>query len=159
VSRTFLMRWRDHIRDSDLSSSAKLVAHTLSTYMDASGHAFPSRETLASGCSLAGRTVYAAINELETAKLLTVHRSRSRRGNRYWATGAEFFGQGTGQSVAGTRQSTHGTRQQLPTKALKAVESGWNSHQQGGTPAPIGVEEIRAQLDRLRGKTHRRDAA
>jgi len=54
------LAWRNAVRDSDLDSTAKLAGHTLSTYMTGRGLAYPSRETLARGASLALRSVDAA---------------------------------------------------------------------------------------------------
>ncbi len=71
------------MRDSDQSLSQKAVAHTLSTYMNGEGTAFPSRETLAAGASCNVRTVDAAIMALEDNGFLRVKRSKGRSPNFY----------------------------------------------------------------------------
>lgn len=78
-------RWRNAVRDSDLDPSARLAGLVLSTYMgaDANG-AWPSKATIAAGCGFKSiRAVDAAINRLEEAGLLEVHRSSGHRPNVY----------------------------------------------------------------------------
>jgi hypothetical protein len=70
--KSLLGVWRDSIRDSDLSRTAKSVAAVLSTYMDARGFARPGRATLAAGASVSDRTVDKAIDQLEAAGWLIV---------------------------------------------------------------------------------------
>lgn len=71
--------WREAIRDSELDRTAKLVAYTISTYMNASGEAFPSKPTIARGASLGQglRAVDEAVRRLTDAGFLSVRRSRS----------------------------------------------------------------------------------
>jgi hypothetical protein len=84
--RPLVLAWRDAVRDSELRATVKLVAHTLSTYMDAGGAAFPSKLTIADGASLKSeRAVDAAVLELEGAGFIDVSRSRGRSSNRYQA--------------------------------------------------------------------------
>jgi hypothetical protein len=80
--------WRDAVRDSDLSPTEKLVAHTIATYMTGRGYAFPAKETIAAGASLGRgrRSVDAAVDTLEASGFLQVERSRGRRAFRYQAT-------------------------------------------------------------------------
>lgn len=66
------MVWRDAVRDSDLPSTAKLVALVLSTYANGRGDAFPGRATLAGSASLSDRAVDAAIQRLELAGYLAI---------------------------------------------------------------------------------------
>src|SRR2546423_12170186 len=73
------------VRDSSASRTAKLVAYTLSTYMDRRGVAWPSQALLASGCSLSVRAVQSATLRLEEAGLLKVQRSKGRGSHRYTA--------------------------------------------------------------------------
>ena len=79
--------WRDAIRDSDLERTAKLVAHTLSTYMNAAGAAWPSRQTLARGSSISDRAVDSALTKIVSAGFLLITRSDGGRShtNRYAA--------------------------------------------------------------------------
>ena len=69
-----LARWRNAVRNSDVDATAKLVAYTIGTYMDANLVAWPSRQTIAAGASLGKglRSVDAAIDRLEAAGLLQV---------------------------------------------------------------------------------------
>lgn len=80
-------RWRNLVRDSDVDSTARLVALVLSTYMSSTGNgAYPSKRTLADGCGLnSTRAVDQAINRLELAGLLAVHRSKGHNPNTYQA--------------------------------------------------------------------------
>ena len=92
--------WRDAIRDSDLSSTTKLVAFVLSTYMSGDKlTAWPARSTIARGCSVSVRAVDKHILTLEERSFLDVLHSdggnptsrTSRTTNTYsrtlpWAT-------------------------------------------------------------------------
>src|SRR5213592_1465088 len=85
--------WRNAVRDSNLDPTAKLVAHTLTTYMDATGKAFPGKPALAEGSSIDKRTVDRALSRIEARGLLRIERTkggRQARGkaatNRYTAT-------------------------------------------------------------------------
>ena len=75
--------FRDAIRDSGLDLRAKLVAHTISTYMNGAGDAYPSKATIARGASMGVRTADRAIERLEAAGLLRVDRSGGRVSNTY----------------------------------------------------------------------------
>jgi hypothetical protein len=86
-----VIQWRDALRDSELDRTAKLVGHTLSTYMNGQGFAHPSKTTLARGASLGrpqqkGNTaVDGAIDRLEQAGFLSIERGRTRQGFKYSA--------------------------------------------------------------------------
>ena len=54
------LRWKLAIRDSTLDATAKHVALTLDTWMDAHGHCFPERPTIARGASLSVRAALAS---------------------------------------------------------------------------------------------------
>lgn len=84
--------FRNAIRDSDLDRTAKLVAFTLSTYMDSQGSAFPSKATLAAGASLGRgkRAVDAAIDRLEAHGFIEISRSRGGNSNTYSAADALY---------------------------------------------------------------------
>ena len=84
--KSLLAVWRDAVRDSELDRTAKLVAHTLSTYLNGNGHGFPSQRTLAAGASLSDRAIYKATVSLERAGFLEVEWSRGRSSHRYVAT-------------------------------------------------------------------------
>ena len=68
--------WRDAVRDSDLDRTAKLVAYTLSTYVNRFGRAWPSRSSLAKGSSLTDRAVDCAVRTLESSGWLLVQRTK-----------------------------------------------------------------------------------
>lgn len=78
--------WRDALRDSELGSVVKLTGHTLSTFMDARGVAWPAKKTLAAGASISSRSVDGAVDELEHAGFVDIERSRGRASHRYQAT-------------------------------------------------------------------------
>jgi hypothetical protein len=82
------MVWRNAIRDSDLDRTAKLVAYTISTYMNGAGEAFPGKGTIAVGAGLGKgrRAVDHAIDRIEAAGFLEVERSKGRRSFHYRAT-------------------------------------------------------------------------
>jgi hypothetical protein len=87
------LAWRNAVRDSDLDSMAKLAGHTLSTFMDSRGRAFPGLTTLAAGASVDVRTLKRAIGRLELRGFLNVQRTKGGRlargksaTNRYFAT-------------------------------------------------------------------------
>ncbi len=86
--RPFVAQWREAVRESDADSTAKTVAWALSTWMNSSGSAFPSKQTIARGASLSVRAVDAAIDRLDVengGELLIVSRRRGSRGWRYQA--------------------------------------------------------------------------
>jgi hypothetical protein len=88
MRRRLLPVWRDAVRDSGLDRTAKLVAFVISTYMDSSGSAWPSKATIAAGSSLGAgrRAVDRAVDRLEASGLLVIKRSRGRVSFRYSAT-------------------------------------------------------------------------
>jgi helix-turn-helix protein len=66
------IHWRNAIRDSELDSTAKLVAHTLSTYMDSHCEAWPAKETLAAGAGKSKRTTDVAIEQIADAGYIEI---------------------------------------------------------------------------------------
>ena len=77
--------WREAIADSELDATAKLVAHTISTYMNGAGDSFPGKDSIARRASLGKRAVDRAIDRLDAKGYLHVQRSKGRRPNHYWA--------------------------------------------------------------------------
>ena len=78
--------WRDAIGDSELDSTAKLVAYALSTFMDRRGVCWPGRAALAQRTSSGLTTVDRAVARLEKQRWLAVERARGRgRTNTYAA--------------------------------------------------------------------------
>lgn len=71
-----LFHWKDLFKaDRDLTSTQKLVAHTLATHMNSKGDScFPGRELVAREASLSLRAVIDAIAGLEDAGYLVVTR-------------------------------------------------------------------------------------
>jgi rubrerythrin len=78
--------WRDTVRESELTSTPKLVALVLSTYMNGDGHAYPSIGTLAAGSSLSRRAVEHSLPKLEAAGFLEIARTRGRTSHTYAIT-------------------------------------------------------------------------
>ena len=85
MSSSIRNEWREAIRASRLDPSAKLLAQTLSTYMDAKGECWPSKQTLSGDCSQDIRVVDRAMLRLESAGFIHVERSKGRKPNRYSA--------------------------------------------------------------------------
>jgi hypothetical protein len=88
----FVIAWRTALRDSGLSSTAKLVGHTLSTHMDGNGGScFPSVSTVAREASLSDRSVRNGLRLLEAAGLVHTRNGGGRKpggcytANRYQA--------------------------------------------------------------------------
>lgn len=121
MPRPFLADWRNAIRDSGLPRTVKLVAHTLATYMNASGHAFPSLLTLATGASL-GRgctAVKAAIATLEDWGYLEVDRKRGRFGWSYQAViPRAAVGLAAVEIPREPSHKSHGNRREIPRPAV-----------------------------------------
>lgn len=91
MSRSLTAAWRDAVRDSDLDRTAKLVAYTIGTYMNAAGVAYPSKALIASGATLGAgrRAVDTAIDRIEAAGLLEVRRTNGRTSFTYVARGCD----------------------------------------------------------------------
>jgi hypothetical protein len=83
--RGYVIAWRETIRDSELSPTAKLVGFVLSTYMNAKGEAHPSKATLARGASVSVPTIKRTLRELDRGKYLTIATSGGRFSNWYRA--------------------------------------------------------------------------
>jgi hypothetical protein len=82
VAQNPLFRWQKALRDSELSPSARLVALTLSTYMNAQGEeCFPSVPTLAHDTGLSVRAVQYALRQLEAGQWLSTTFRTHRRGD------------------------------------------------------------------------------
>jgi hypothetical protein len=85
MSRSYVTHWRDAIADSQLSSTQKLIAHTLSTWMSSNGHCYPGQEEIARRASLTDTSVRVATHALESAGFLRVEWSRGRGSHGYQA--------------------------------------------------------------------------
>jgi Helix-turn-helix domain len=79
--------WLKAIRDHEsLTSSARLAAHTIATYTNAGGEAWPALQTIAAGMGLSilsVKNVRAAIRELEAAGLIVSSRPSRRETTHY----------------------------------------------------------------------------
>jgi hypothetical protein len=76
--------WRDAIRDSELDRTAKLIAYTLSTWMNGQAEAFPGKDALADRAGVDVRTVDRALHRIEAAGFVRVRVGGGRaRTNRY----------------------------------------------------------------------------
>lgn len=76
--------WRSALCGSDLDQTARLVAHTISVFMNGSATAFPAKETIADAAGIRSvRAVDRAILRLEAAGYLEVRRSSGGRANTY----------------------------------------------------------------------------
>jgi hypothetical protein len=126
--------WRDAIRDSELPSTARLVAHTLSTYANGAGVCHPSRATIAAGAGLSSglRAVDAALARLEQDGFLEISRSAGRSSHGYalllpatahearrseWATAQQMRGE-TAHDVRHSRDAT--AHLATPNRAFRA---------------------------------------
>jgi hypothetical protein len=86
MSRPRLLKWRDEIIESDLSSSEKLVLLALSVRMDIHGAScFPSMATVARYVSMTERGARGIVRRVERAGWLRVDQSRGRFRNSYVA--------------------------------------------------------------------------
>ena len=141
--------WRDAIRDSDLDSTAKLVAHTLSTYMNGAGVCWPSKSTLAQGAGKSKRTVDGAIERLASAGFLTISQSRGRSSNGYTASNPTMhliagFGLNRAASDAQTCSDEHLTVQSTaPESDLKSIEGVRPSHSETDEERKTRAKDLR----------------
>lgn len=124
-------QWRNAIRDSGLDMTAKLVAHTLDTYLDGHGDGWPSRATIANGATCSVSAVKRAIHRLEAGGFLLVVRSSGRRTNRYHATLLNGFRNDsngfTAEPVGGSngfRENRNGFTAEPRTRSTELEEQG-----------------------------------
>lgn len=134
MGRSNLATWRDLVSDSDSSSSAKLVAHTLTTWMNGAGGCWPSLTEIARRTSLDRKTVVSAIRELERRELLVVSRGRGRASSRYTIDNG---GVTPPQQRSVAVESRHHSN---PVAVEKAVRSSGKSHRSGGVTPPESAE-------------------
>ena len=155
--------WRDAVRDSELDRTAKLVGHTLSTYANANGTAYPSRRVLAEGASLGRglRAVDAALRKLQDAGFLAIERSRGRSSHGYtltlpptahemrrseWETAQRVRGQRRTDRPPTAHESTFNGARRAP-KSVESVESGRRGALSAPSPLPedecMGCREVR----------------
>ena len=135
-SISLLFSWRGAILQAgELSSSAKLVAHTLSCYMSEAGDsAFPSISTLATGANLAESTVKVHLRQLlESGYLKKVRQGGSYAGgarvsNSYLATiptpGREPTGPDTGSVPGRENGATRAATGQYHVTTTKRIAAG-----------------------------------
>lgn len=106
VSRSFLMNWRDAVADSHLPARAKLVGHTLNTWMSGNGSCFPGQLEISRRSSLTENTVRLATRELEAAGLLVVKWSKGRGSHGYQAVIPADSPVSTTHGLRGSLEST-----------------------------------------------------
>jgi hypothetical protein len=144
MSRTFLAKWRNAVRDSDLlDSKAKLTALTMATYMNSGGHAWPAKATLAAKTGLGTRTIDRAIKELETFSFLLVdHADGYRRGgNSYQAAIPNSVTLTDLNASLTTANSVNGDSQMRHGGARKHLES----NRKRATTASVTAEVAKSQ--------------
>jgi hypothetical protein len=81
--------WLKQLRDADISSRAKLAGHTIATYADRGGRAYPGYARIAQGMGLSPtskKTIQKAVRELESAGLITIERPSRRSSFVYLLT-------------------------------------------------------------------------
>lgn len=139
MRKSLLAVWRDVVRDSDLGYAAKLVGLVLSTYMDARGRAWPSRETLARGASRSLRLVHDAIGELEGAGYVEIERSRGRSSHTYRAT--------LPATVQGVHRSEWATVQTVHPNGADCASNGAQSAPESAESAESGALSRGVRLD------------
>lgn len=123
MSRSLLAAWRDAVSDSDRSSSAKLVAHTLTTWMNGTGSCWPSMEEIARRTSLSTRTVARAIEELEAGGLLDVSRSKGRASHLYRTLNHDTDSTSTPTQLPGRRRRTRTNDASNPATASPNLDT------------------------------------
>jgi len=140
VSASRPLVWRKTIVESTLDPIARLVAHTLSVYLNSKGVAYPSRGELAAGSGLGVRTVDRALRRLEAAGFLDVERTRgggygeNKNTNRYRVTlpvtaSERRRDEWPDEKVTASERSSHGVREvesqcrQRHTKTFKTSKT------------------------------------
>lgn len=102
-----LVDWRHAICETDLDSTAKLVALVIGCYMNAVGEARPSRATIARSAGLSVRSVELALPRIEGTGFLSVKHSKGRTANRYQADlTANLVRRSTAKDVRGSDRPT-----------------------------------------------------
>jgi hypothetical protein len=149
--------WRDAVCDSGLDRTAKLVALSLSTFMNGSGAAYPSRATIGRRASLSDRGVDGALDRLEAAGFLAIERSRGRTSHRYgatlpvtanavrrseWATANEVPGSEDATANLGTLNS----EPDAPNSERRSPESVESEEESGFAVLKEAVERKQAEL-------------
>jgi hypothetical protein len=142
MPRNRVIEWREAIRDSDsLSANARLVAHTLATYMHVDGtHAYPSLDTLAHGCNRGRKRVIAATKELEGAGYLAVIHGGGRTHPNMYA--ANFP---NADSVPADTQQSHLD----PVRVSSVPGNGALEVPETGAPSTLEVERNRNRSRRI----------
>jgi hypothetical protein len=159
---SLLFQWRRAIAESELSSSARLVAWTLSLHMDlAGGSCWPAISTLVHETGLnSDRTVHRALGELKKAHFLRIDRTkggRTRSGayrtNGYRAILPDPRGpatagddKGAPQELRGsTEQELRGSTEQELRGSIPATEAS-NPAFDGAIPAAAADEEVQEEV-------------
>jgi hypothetical protein len=144
MGRTFLAKWRNAVRDSELlDSKSKLTAFVLSTYMDKDGYCFPSKATLEAKTDLGARTIDRAIAKLETFSFLLVdHATGYRRGgNTYRAVIPNSATETDSNASLATVNSANGNGQYRHGGARKHLESKRKRPTTAAVTAEVGKSQ------------------
>jgi hypothetical protein len=126
--------WRKAVRESDLPSTTKLVALTLSDYMDNEtlGNAFPGNEWLARGTGLNEKTVREHLKVLKRAGFLDQvhHGGRGRGANVYVGRFPKRGEPRLEQTVpeSNSRNLTTDSRHLTPEKAVADARIGGTTY-------------------------------
>lgn len=86
AAKSFVVRWREEIRDSELGKRERLIAMMLSTWMSADGSGCPSIRSLAKACRTRRSNVYAGLRALIDAQYLERRRTSQFGTTTYQAT-------------------------------------------------------------------------
>jgi hypothetical protein len=102
---SFRTQWARVVADSDLHATTKLVGHTLTTWMDADGHCWPSLASIGRRASLQATAVKTHLKRLEEAGFIERDRGGPGHSTRYQAlvATATYIGREDGQGRSSGR--------------------------------------------------------
>lgn len=157
-SATAVGKWRLLLRSSQLSTPAKCVGYTLTTYVNGDMLAWPGRHTLAADTSLSVRSVDRALAALEDAGFLDVYPPKkpvrqTRNGE------AKLVEQRRGGRVSGGKGYSNEYTLVIPTerratdvppisnRATQAQRRATHSPKKGDTAAPELEREPEEELE------------
>lgn len=131
LSKAMLWRKLVVLPDMPLTSTERLVALTLSTFMSAEGEARPSLTTLAQGAALGRNTVALGIRTLTDLRVLQRVSGGPHRANRYQAiVPAECPLVGRQATYVG-RDTTYQTEDETPSVGREPTQLGRHTTQVG----------------------------
>ncbi len=141
--------WWKAIRASNLTPQARLVALTLSTWMQADGtNCYPGQDALAGACGWANtRTVRRALTDLEEAGYLEIEQyagvravGRSQKTHRYWPTlpGDDQSGAHARENDATSRAHTPGRNDDQSDTDAREETTTSRAHTPDRSSRPVG---------------------